>query len=47
MDQHRVAWLTTGDGRGYATLRRVRFAADGRNRYVVAEGFGGVAEIFG
>jgi hypothetical protein len=56
MDQHRVAWLTTEDGRGYATLSRVRFATDGRNPYVVAEGLGGVAadsgsaggaEIFG
>jgi hypothetical protein len=29
IDQHRAAWLTTEDGRGYATLRRVRFAIDG------------------
>jgi hypothetical protein len=29
MDRHRVTWLTTEDGRGYATLRRVRLATNG------------------
>jgi general stress protein 26 len=33
MDRHRVAWLTTEDGRGYATLTRVRFATDGGKIY--------------
>jgi len=56
MDQHRVAWLTTEDGRGCATLKEGAVRHRRGNLYVVAEGLGGVAadsgsvggaEIFG
>jgi hypothetical protein len=33
MDQHRVAWLTTEDTQGRATLSRIRFATDGGKIY--------------
>jgi|SRR5450432_280259 len=33
MDQHRVAWLTTEDGKGWTTLTRIRFATDGGKIY--------------
>ena len=33
MDQHRVAWLTTGDGTAAKTETKVRFATDGGRIY--------------
>ena len=33
MDQHRVAWLTTGDGPGEKTEAKVWFASDGGKIY--------------
>jgi len=33
MDQHRIAWLTTEDGKGWTTLTKIRFATDGGKIY--------------
>jgi hypothetical protein len=33
IDQHRIAWLTTEDSHGWATLTKLRFATDGVKIY--------------
>jgi PPOX class probable F420-dependent enzyme len=33
IDRHRIAWLTTEDHHGWATLTKIWFATDGRKLY--------------
>ncbi len=34
IDQHRIAWLTTEDGRGWAKQSKIWFATDGGKLYI-------------